>query len=147
MGFGNGGRVLSDAAAAAIIAPGTVFTNGTIVWSSELATRGYGEVSFWFLPTDLGSVSSVSLFLQWGEAPGIAWDAVSGLQQTDFLISQGTDGTFVPKDYSATLATGSGLVANTAKLLSFPVKGGACRFGVRGNHASGAFGVRALRIG
>lgn len=145
----EGPLVRTDATSTEIIAAGTPFTAGTIVWSSQLNTRDYREISVWFNPTSLGSNTQVTLYAQWSDdGTTIPFDDNNGIQQTDFLIANNVDGTFKPKDYQAVLTTASlELAANKIVMLSYPKKGGKFRFGVKGTHASGAFGVRALRLG
>lgn len=138
----------TDATSTAIIAAGTAFTNGTIVWSSALDMRDYSEVSVWFNPTNIGSNTQVDLYVQWSDdGTTIPFDDDNGVQQTDFLLATGSTGVFQPKDYVARLTTvGSELVSNAIKMLSFPKKGGSMRFGVMGNSATGTFGARAQRL-
>lgn len=140
--------VRTDATSTAIIAAGTAFTSGTIVWSSALDTRDYSEVSVWFGSTNIGSNTQVDLYVQWSDdGTTIPFGDDDGIQQTDFLLTTGTNGVFQPKNYVARLTTAGGeLVANSGKLLSFPKKGGSMRFGVMGNSATGTFGVRAQRL-
>lgn len=138
--------VRTDATSTEIL-PAAAFTSGTISWSSSLDTRDYSEVSVWFAPTDLGSNTQVDIYVQWSDDGTISFSDTVGIQQTDFLIAGGTDGTFKPKDYVARLTTSTGeLAAGTTKLLSFPKKGGLMRVGVMGNNASGQFSLRALRL-
>ena len=139
--------VRTDATSTQIIAS-TAFTNGTIVWSSAVDMRDYSEVSVWFNPTNLGSNTQVDLLVQWSDdGSTIPFTDEDGRQQTDFLLSTGTDGTFKPKDYVARLTTAtSELVAGTMKMLSFSKKGGSMRFGVMGNNASGSFTARSQRL-
>jgi hypothetical protein len=137
--------VRTDAAPTEIVAPATVFTAGTIIWSSTLDVRDHKEVSVWFDPTVLGSNTQVDLYCQW--SPDGVFTDTDGRQQTDFLLLTGTDGTFKSKDYVARLTTAtSELVAGEEKLITFPKKGRYFRFGVKGNNASGAFGARAQRL-
>lgn len=139
--------VRTDASSTQIIAA-TAFTSGTIIWSSAVDMRDYSEISVWFNPTALGSNTQVDLFIQWSDdGTTIPFGDDDGIQQSDFLIFQGSTGVFQPKDYVARLTTAGGeLVANSGKLLSFPKKGGSMRFGVKGNSATGTFGVRAQRL-
>lgn len=140
--------VRTDATSTAIIAAGTSFTSGSIVWSSAVDMRDYSEVSVWFNSTNIGSNTQVDLYVQWSDdGSTIPFDDDNGIQQTDFLLSTGTNGVFQPKDYVARLTTGGGeLVVNSVKMLSFPKKGGSMRFGVMGNSATGTFGARAQRL-
>ncbi len=138
--------VRTDATSTEIL-PAAAFTSGTILWSNALDTRDYSEVSVWFAPTNLGSNTQVDIYVQWSDDGTISFSDTVGIQQTDFLIAGGTDGTFKPKDYVARLTTSTGeLAAGTTKLLSFPKKGGLMRVGVMGNNASGQFSLRALRL-
>ena len=58
-----------------------------------------------------------------------------------------SDGSYNPKPYTARLTTaGSELVVNQKVHLVFPKGGGACRIGVKGDNASGAFNVRTQRL-
>lgn len=138
----------TDESSSIIIAIGTTFTSGTIVWSSAVDMRDYKEVSVWFASPSIGSNTQVDLYVQWSDdGSTILFDDNNGIQQTDFLITTGTNGTFQPKDYVARLTTAGGeLVAGSIKLLSFPKKGGSFRFGVMGNSATGVFGARAQRL-
>lgn len=140
--------VRTDAGSTEIIALGTAFTSGTIVWSSALDMRDHGEVSVWFGSPNIGSNTQVDLYVQWSDdGSTIPFDDDNGIQQTDFLITTGTNGVFQPKDYVARLTTGGGeLVVGAVKMLSFPKKGGSFRFGVMGNSATGTFGARAQRL-
>ena len=140
--------VRTDATSTAIIAAGTAFTAGTIVWSSALDTRDYSEVSVWFGSANIGANTQVDLYVQWSDdGTTIPFGDDDGIQQTDFLITTGSTGIFQPKDYVARLTTAGGeLVVGSIKMLSFPKKGGSMRFGVMGNSATGTFGVRAQRL-
>lgn len=139
--------VRTDLTSTEIIAA-TAFTAGTIVWSSAVDTRDFSEISVWFNPTALGSNTEVELYAQWSDdGATIPFDDNNGIQQTDFLVATGTDGSFKPKDYVATLTTATGeLVANSIKMLSFPKKGGSFRFGVKGDSATGSFSARSQRL-
>lgn len=140
--------VRTDASTTQIITAGTAFTSGTIVWSSVVDMIDYREISVWFQPATLGSNTTVSLYVQWpanGTTGGLG--DTSSIQQTDFLLVLGSDGTFIPRSYVAVLDTSSStLVAGRQVMLSFPKKGGSFRFGVAGNTASGTFGVQSQRI-
>lgn len=139
--------VRTDASSTEIIAA-TPFTAGTIIWSSALDMRDFKEVTVWFIPTVLGANTVVDLYIQWSDdGTTIPFDDDNGIQQTDFLLTTGTDGTFKPKNYLARLTTAtSELVANATKALSYPKKGGSMRFGVKGDNASGSFSARAQRL-
>ena len=140
--------VRTDASSTEIIAIGTAFTSGTIVWSSPLEMRDHSEVSVWFGSANIGSNTQVDLYVQWSDdGTTIPLGDDDGIQQTDFLITTGSTGVFQPKDYVARLTTAGGeLVAGSIKMLSFPKKGGSMRFGVMGDSATGTFGVRAQRL-
>lgn len=138
--------VRTDATSTEIL-PAIAFTNGTILWSNAIDTRDYSEVSVWFAPSSLGGNTQVDIYVQWSDDGTISFSDTVGIQQTDFLIAGGTDGTFKPKNYVARLTTSTGeLAAGTTKLLSFPKKGGLMRVGVMGNDATGQFSLRALRL-
>lgn len=141
-------EVRTDATSTQVIPVGTAFTLGSTVWSTPLATRDHKEVSIWFQPITIASVSQADIYVQWSDdGTTVPFDATSSTQQTDFLLTNGVDGLFQPKPYVARLTTASGgLVAGKAVLLSFPVKGGSFRVGVQGNAAGGTFGVKALRL-
>jgi hypothetical protein len=136
----------TDATSTSIFTVGPFST--AIIWSDAVNMRDFKEISVWFQPITLGSNTQVDLSIQWSDdGSTIPFDDDNGIQQTDFLITNGTDGTFKPKNYVATLTTASGeLVADKMILLTFPKKGGSFRFGVKGNHASGTFSGRSLRI-
>ena len=138
----------TDASSTVIIAAATAFTAGTIVWSSAVTTRDYREVSIWLELENIGSNTQVDLFAQWSDdGATIPFDNNNGVQQTDFLLITGTDGTFLSKDYVPKITTAGGeLVTGKILLLSYPKKGGSFRFGVRGNSATGTFNVRSQRL-
>lgn len=140
--------VRTDATSTVIIPAGTAFTNGTIVWSSAVDTRDYSEISVWFGSANIGANTQVDLYAQWSDdGSTIPFGDDDGIQQTDFLITTGTNGVFQPKDYVARLTVAGGeLIAGSVKMLSFPKKGGSFRFGVMGDSATGTFGVRAQRL-
>jgi len=138
----------TDESSSLIIALGTAFTSGTIVWSSPVNMRDHSEISVWFFSPNIGSNTQVDLYAQWSDdGVTIPFGDNDGIQQTDFLLTTDSTGIFQPKDYVARLTTAGGeLVAGSIKLLSFPKKGGSFRFGVMGDSATGTFGVRAQRL-
>lgn len=140
--------VRTDASSTVIIAAGTAFTAGTIVWSSAVDMRDFAEASVWFASANIGSNTQVDLYVQWSDdGTTIPFGDDDGIQQTDFLITSGTNGVFQPKDYVARLTVAGGeLAAGSIKMLSFPKKGGSMRVGVMGDSATGTFGVRAQRL-
>jgi hypothetical protein len=139
--------VRTDSSSTEIRAAGA-FTNGTILWSSAVDMRDHKEISVWFIPTNIGTNTSVDLLVQWSDdGSTIAFDDDNGVQQTDFLLASSADGSYKPKDYVTRITTGtSELAANKIILLTFPKKGGSFRYGVKGNHASGSFSVRSQRL-
>lgn len=143
----EGGLARTDATST-IITAATAFTSGSIVWSNAIDVRDYWSITVWFNPTNIGSNTQVSLFAQWSDdGSTIPFDDNNGLQQTDFLIATGTDGTFKPKDYVPQLTIASGeLATNKVVMFSFPKRGGSFRFGVMGDSATGTFSVRAQRL-
>jgi hypothetical protein len=136
----------TDAASTEIKASGAF--SAAIQWTSAVVMRDHKEVSVWFIPTDLGTNTRVDFYVKWSDdGSTIVVGDDDGLQQTDFLISNGTDGSFKVKNYNPYLTTASGeLVVNSAKMMTFPKKGGVFYFGVKGTAADGAFSVRAQRL-
>lgn len=143
----EGGLARTDASSTEITAP-IAFNAATIIWSSAVSMRDHSSVSVWFMPTDIGSNTQVDLLAQWSDdGSTIPFDDNNGIQQTDFIIAQGTDGTFAPKDYMARLTTGAGeLATNKFISMTYPKRGGSFRFGVRGDNSSGTFSVRSQRL-
>lgn len=140
--------VRTDSTSTEIRAAGA-FTSGTILWSTvSIDMRDHREVSVWFIPTSLGSNTQVDLYIQWSDdGSTIAFDDDNGVQQTDVLLASSPDGIFRPRDYAPRLTTANAeLAANKIIALTFPKRGNAFRFGVRGNNASGSFSVRAMRL-
>ena len=139
----------TDGTSTEIIDAGTTFTSGTWIWSDPVNLRDYSDIAIWFTPTDLGSNTQVDIVLAWSDdGSTIPFGDDDSFQQSDFKIANGSDGTFTPVPYTARLTTaaGGGLVTDTKVHLAYPKRGGWCRVGVKGNHASGAFGVRAMRL-
>lgn len=137
----------TDAVSTTIIAS-TAFTAGTWIWSSAVNMTKYTDIAFWFMPTVLGSNTEVLIAAKWsddGSTIDVSGD--KGFQQTDFLLTNNVDGSFLSKNYQPKLTTAEGsLVANLWVPYKLPVGGGRVYIGVKGNHASGAFSVRAQRV-
>lgn len=143
----EGGLARTDASSTEVIAS-TAFTSGTFVVSSTIDMRDHSAIAVYFDPTDLGSNTQVDIVIFWSDdGTTIPFATDDNIQQTDFNITGGTDGAFNPKPYTARLTTAGGeLVVDQRTHLTFPKRGGACRIGVKGNNASGAFSVRTQRI-
>ena len=143
----EGGLARTDASSTEVIAL-TAFTSGTFVTSSTVDMRDHSELAVFFDPTSLGSNTQVDIVIFWSDdGTTIPFATDDNIQQSDFLISGGSDGSFAPKPYTARLTTAGGeLVANQKVHLVFPKGGGACRVGVKGNAANGTFSVRTQRL-
>jgi len=143
----EGGLARTDASSTEVIAS-TAFTSGTFVTSSTIDMRDHSEIAVFFDPTSLGSNTQVDIVIFWSDdGTTIPFATDDNIQQSDFLIGGGSDGSFQPKPYTARLTTAGGeLVVNQKVHLVFPKGGGACRIGVKGNDASGAFSVRTQRL-
>jgi hypothetical protein len=140
-----GGLARTDASSTEVIAS-TAFTTGWN-WSSAINLRDYSEIAIFFNPTTLGSNTQVDIAVQWSDdGSTIGWGD-DNFQQSDFDITNHSDGTFYPKDYVARLTTAGGeLVADKRLHLSVPKRAGYCKIGVKGNNASGTYTVRTQRL-
>jgi len=145
----EGGLARTDASSTEIIAS-TAFTNGTFVVNDSGFTdmRDHSEIAVFFLPSSLGTNTIVDIVVFWSDdGTTIPFATDDYTQQTDFDIVNQADGSFNPKSYTARLTTaGSELVANQGVHLTFPKGGGACKVGVKGDAADGAFSVRVQRL-
>jgi hypothetical protein len=148
----EGGLARTDATSTEIIAS-TAFTNGTfIVNDSGFTTmRDHTHIAVYFDPTDIttgGSVTEVDIVVFWSDdGSTIPFATDDNIQQSDFDIVNQADGTFHPQPYTAQFTTAGGeLAANKKQHLVFPKGGGACKVGVKGNAAGGAFSVRIQRL-
>lgn len=144
-----GGLVRTDASSTEIQAS-TTFTTST-KWTSTINMRDHNELAIWFDPTDLntGGVTDVTIVIAWSDdGSTIAFSDGEYNQQTDFNITNQSDGSFLPKTYTANLtAAGGELSEGVGVHLSFPKRGGYCRIGVTANqNAVGAYTVRSQRL-
>jgi hypothetical protein len=144
----EGGLARTDAASTVAIAASTAFTSGTFVVSSTITMRDHSEIAVFFDPEAIGSNTSVDLVIFWSDdGTTIPFATDDNIQQSDFDIVNQSDGSFNPKPYTARFTTAGGELATGAKKhIVFPKGGGACRIGVKGDSATGTFGVRVQRL-
>jgi hypothetical protein len=117
-------------------------------WGTAQDVRDYDAIAVFFNPSTLVTVTTVDLVIAWsddGSTIGFADD--DNYQQSDFNLTNFTDGTFNPKTYTLNPTVAGGeLVAGQKIHLVYPVKAGYCRVGVRGNSTNGNYAVRTQRL-
>lgn len=144
-----GGLVRSDASSTEIQASTTFSTS--FQWTSAVNLRDHSEIAIWFDPTDLnsGSVTDVEIVIAWSDdGSTIAFSGGEYNQLSDFNITNQTDGSYLPKVYTANLTSAGGELAEGVGVhLSFPKRGGFCRIGVKADDSGvGAYTVRSQRL-
>ena len=141
-------RARTDATSTEIQASVAYLAAPTWRWSSTLDMRDFTHLALFFDPIVIAGVTVVEIVLAWSDdGTTIPFTDENYQQQSDFNLPTFTDGSFNPKTYTARLATADGsLVANEGKHFVFPVNGGFCRIGVRGNTTNGSYALRAQRL-
>lgn len=115
----------------------------TFAYTSAVDVTAASEVTFFILITDLGTNTSLTVVIEWSDdTVTVPFDGTA-LQLSDDSISNGS---FTPYAYTALFTTATSTLITGTRVLSFPVKAGYCRLGLKGTAADGSYSVRAQRL-
>ena len=140
-------RARTDATSVEIQASIAYSVAPTWRWSSTLDMRDFTHLALFFDSGTIVTVSEVDIVLAWSDdGTTIPFTESGNQQQSDFNLPTFTDGSFNPKPYTALMTVTDGSLAVQTTHFTFPVKGGFCRVGVRGDDGNGLYSMRAQRL-